>query len=113
MLSDTEAFCSKPGYRARTVFDWKQFITIPYCEPDCNLDNGGCEDDEVCSLRKRSCYKGALVCPDTIECTKQSNGDGSNAMSGIFVSLVITKMTCILCAYVILNVNFIPRRELG
>ena len=41
-----------------------------YCEPSCDLDNGGCADNEVCSLQQQqqqqNCTSGP--CPPVIQC---------------------------------------------
>lgn len=39
----------------------------PYCEPSCDLDNGGCADDELCSLRNVTCIQ--APCPPAVDCT--------------------------------------------
>jgi len=39
----------------------------PYCDPSCDVDNGGCEDDEYCSLRNVSCPQNRL-CPSVVQC---------------------------------------------
>ena len=37
-----------------------------YCEPSCDLNNGGCGDDEVCSLRQETCQ--SPPCPSNVQC---------------------------------------------
>ena len=42
-----------------------------YCEPSCDLDNGGCADNEVCSLQQQqqqqqNCTSGP--CPPVVQC---------------------------------------------
>ena len=38
-----------------------------YCEPSCHLNNGGCSDDEICSLLKPvTCTNGP--CPSRVLC---------------------------------------------
>ena len=37
-----------------------------YCEPSCDLDNGGCGDDEICSLTQGICQ--SLPCPSKVHC---------------------------------------------
>ena len=39
-----------------------------YCEPSCDLDNGGCADNEVCSLQQQqqNCTSG--LCPPVVQC---------------------------------------------
>ena len=41
-----------------------------YCEPSCDLDNGGCADNEVCSLQQqRTCTSGP--CPPVVKCSSE------------------------------------------
>ena len=43
-----------------------------YCEPSCDLDNGGCTDNEVCSLQQQhTCTSGP--CPPVVKCSSESN----------------------------------------
>ena len=37
-----------------------------YCNPSCNLDNGGCDEDEVCTLVPVQCIR--APCPPVINC---------------------------------------------
>ena len=38
-----------------------------YCEASCDFDNGGCTDDEVCSLQQQqTCTNGP--CPPVVQC---------------------------------------------
>ena len=38
-----------------------------YCEPSCDLNNGGCADNEVCSLQQQhNCTGGP--CPPVVQC---------------------------------------------
>ena len=39
----------------------------PYCQPSCDLSNGGCAANETCSLRKVICFR--APCPPVVECT--------------------------------------------
>ena len=41
-----------------------------YCEPLCGLDNGGCNDNEVCSLQQQNCTNGP--CPPVVKCLGES-----------------------------------------
>ena len=39
-----------------------------YCEASCDLNNGGCADDEVCSLQQQqTCINGS--CPPVVQCS--------------------------------------------
>ena len=40
-----------------------------YCEASCDLDNGGCADDEVCSLQQQTCTNGP--CPPVVQCSSE------------------------------------------
>ena len=37
-----------------------------YCQPSCDLDNGGCSDDQECSLVEVQCFK--APCPPVVQC---------------------------------------------
>ena len=37
-----------------------------YCKPSCGLDNGGCNDNEVCLLLQESCISDP--CPPVVQC---------------------------------------------
>ena len=37
-----------------------------YCEASCDLDNGGCADDRVCSLKQVTCEN--YPCPLAVQC---------------------------------------------
>ena len=39
-----------------------------YCEPSCDINNGGCYAEEICSLRNVTCAK--EPCPPVVECSK-------------------------------------------
>ena len=39
----------------------------PFCEPSCDLDNGGCSDGEMCSLVNVTCVR--APCPPAVQCT--------------------------------------------
>lgn len=41
---------------------------MPYCEASCDLDNGGCAKDEVCSLLQPLTCTNA-PCPSRVICT--------------------------------------------
>ena len=41
----------------------------PFCEPSCDLDNGGCADNETCSLRNVTCAR--APCPPVVECSSE------------------------------------------
>jgi len=43
-----------------------QTVHEAYCEPSCDLDNGGCADDEVCSLQQVACV--SPPCPPVVQC---------------------------------------------
>ena len=38
-----------------------------YCEPSCNIDNGGCPNYQSCSLQVVRCKK--VPCPRVVKCT--------------------------------------------
>ena len=40
-----------------------------YCEASCDLDNGGCADNEVCSLQQQGCTNGS--CPSVAQCSSE------------------------------------------
>ena len=40
-----------------------------YCEPSCDLDNGGCADNEVCTLQQQTCTNGP--CPSVVQCLSE------------------------------------------
>jgi len=46
-----------------------QTVHEAYCEPSCDLDNGGCTDDEVCSLQQATCIGGP--CPPVVQCSSE------------------------------------------
>ena len=41
-----------------------------YCEASCDLNNGGCADDEVCSLLQPVTCEDA-PCPSDVQCTHE------------------------------------------
>ena len=59
-----------------------------YCEPSCNLDNGGCADNEVCSLQQqRTCTSGP--CPPLVHCLSElltSNANRCDVDNNNFIS---------------------------
>ena len=38
-----------------------------YCEPSCDLDNGGCAANETCTIQSVQCIR--APCPSTVQCT--------------------------------------------
>ena len=70
-----------PEYRFRNVYKGKKLYT--YCEPDCRLNNGGCQEDEVCSLREGRCIAGTdpKICPRVAVCTKRPVVDANSQMN--------------------------------
>ena len=49
-----------------------------YCEPSCDLDNGGCADNEVCSLQQQTCTSGP--CPPVVKCSSELCYYNSNSV---------------------------------
>ena len=43
-----------------------QTVRQAYCEPSCDLDNGGCSDDQICSLQQVTCE--SFPCPPAVQC---------------------------------------------
>ena len=42
-----------------------------YCEASCDLDNGGCADDEVCSLQQQQQTCTNAPCPTVVQCLSE------------------------------------------
>ena len=42
-----------------------------FCQPDCSLNNGGCPEDHICSLKEVQCVR--APCPPVVECTDPCN----------------------------------------
>ena len=38
-----------------------------FCDPSCDLDNGGCPADQMCSLQTVECVR--VPCPPTVNCS--------------------------------------------
>lgn len=38
----------------------------PFCMPDCSINNGGCRDDQRCTLQDVQCVR--APCPPVIQC---------------------------------------------
>ncbi len=38
-----------------------------FCNPNCELDNGGCSSDQICSLLSVQCVRSP--CPPTVQCS--------------------------------------------
>ena len=43
-----------------------QTLRQAYCEASCDLDNGGCADDRLCSLQQVMCE--GYPCPPAVQC---------------------------------------------
>ena len=41
-----------------------------YCEPSCDLDNGGCRGDQICELQTVQCVR--APCPPIVNCRGES-----------------------------------------
>lgn len=37
-----------------------------FCEPSCDINNGGCRDDQICKLKEVQCV--TTPCPPQVEC---------------------------------------------
>ena len=48
----------------------KVYNGVPYCDPDCNLNNGGCTPEQKCSTDHPICFE--LPCPSIRTCTDPS-----------------------------------------
>ena len=44
----------------------------PFCDPSCEINNGGCQVDEECRLIQVECFTDP--CPPVIECVAQQTG---------------------------------------
>ena len=54
----------------------------PYCDPSCDIDNGGCSDDEVCVPAETVfCFR--APCPQGIRCIHKT-GDQIDVMPTVF-----------------------------
>ena len=42
-----------------------------FCNPDCDLNNGGCPADQDCQLQKVVCVR--APCPPIVQCVEKSN----------------------------------------
>ena len=40
-----------------------------YCEPSCELDNGGCQSNEICELQTVQCVR--APCPPVVNCRSE------------------------------------------
>ena len=58
--------CCSPGHRC-AVF---QPTRETFCDPSCDLDNGGCPEGTVCRLNQVQCVR--APCPPVIECVNTS-----------------------------------------
>ncbi len=45
---------------------------FPFCLPSCELENGGCAEDEICSLVEQLCPSNG-PCPTTVQCSPAGN----------------------------------------
>ncbi|XP_064399010.1 mucin-2-like isoform X2 [Halichondria panicea] len=54
-----------PSHAKCEVFD-NIFTREAFCAPSCEVDNGGCEEEEVCSLNQVQCVR--APCPPVVEC---------------------------------------------
>ena len=57
------------GFECPTGFQCKVFKPTgeAFCDPSCDLDNGGCADDETCSLENVTCVR--TPCPPVVKCS--------------------------------------------
>ena len=47
------------------------FTSLPYCSPSCDINNGGCADDEECVLETVFCIR--APCPPLVSCRPKEN----------------------------------------
>lgn len=40
-----------------------------YCEPSCDIENGGCPTDRICSLQQVTCEH--YPCPPAVQCSSK------------------------------------------
>ena len=50
-----------------TVVRSAKLMIKHFCEPSCELDNGGCRDDQICELQTVQCVR--VPCPPVVKCT--------------------------------------------
>ena len=43
-----------------------------FCNPSCDLDNGGCSSDQICSLQVVQCPR--APCPPVVQCAHPFKG---------------------------------------
>ncbi|XP_064398538.1 uncharacterized protein LOC135345114 [Halichondria panicea] len=53
---------------------------FPFCLPSCELENGGCAEDEICSLVEQLCPSNG-PCPTTVQCSPAGPCDQLNCPS--------------------------------
>ena len=53
----------------------------PFCNPTCDVDNGGCDEDEMCKLAPASCVSPDVPCKNAIQCIGMVNVGDSTAVS--------------------------------
>jgi tissue factor pathway inhibitor len=51
--------------------DVDPFTSLPYCSPSCDINNGGCADDEECVLETVFCIR--APCPPLVSCRPKEN----------------------------------------
>ena len=56
-----------------------QTLRQVYCESSCDLDNGGCADDRICSLQQVACE--SYPCPPAVQCLSKCSQSISIATS--------------------------------
>lgn len=58
--------CEKMNCRKGSQCKMHEPTGQPYCEPSCDLDNGGCRANQTCSLRNVMCVR--APCPPMVQC---------------------------------------------
>lgn len=59
---------------------------LQYCEPSCNVNNGGCPDGMECMLRNVQCTR--APCPKVVECVAtQMKGDAVHIQLSMHISM--------------------------
>ena len=57
--------CQEAGIECNGVCD-EDFLTGPYCNPSCDINNGGCTENQICIPRTIYCIRSP--CPQPVEC---------------------------------------------
>ena len=81
-----------------------------FCLPSCDMENGGCAEEEICSLVEQICPADA-PCPPTVRCSPKGKRAAPIVLTACYV-VIIYLFVYMLCREFVCSKNYILHRSM-